>query len=174
MKTSPITILTCLVLASAVTAVRAQNLVVNGDFSSGKTTPWKIFSTQGEQEPGEPQLVDNAVTISLPEASVKSWARMMAQDVILESNTAYVLNFEAATESTAGLEITALLDPKDHGEHYGLRRRLTLSADWQPYSIKFTTKTIDPANPPVLKFHFGLLNENVSFRNIELKPASGS
>ena len=145
----------------------SQNLLKNPSFETGDKKPWII---QGKL-PSEVFIENGELTVLINEASdTRSDRMLMQKDLALESNTRYILRFDAKSAAADGGQIKVTIVPSvDYkAGHYGLMKDETLTAEWTSHEFQFRTKEISPTDPACLKIHLGELNQSVSFRNFLL------
>jgi hypothetical protein len=148
----------------------SQNLLKNPSFEAGNQKPWLVHS----QLPSEIFIENGELTVLINQASDTQSARMLLQkDLPLESNTKYILRFDAKSTASNGgqMKVTIVPSIDFKAGHYGLMKDEPLKADWASHAIQFRTKEISPSDPACLKIHLGGLNGNTSFRNFFLEKA---
>ncbi len=87
----------------------------------------------------------------------------------MKSATKYKLTFDAKAADIESDMVITVARSKDWSKgHYGLFKKVKFTKEWQAHTTYFTTKQIDEGNAPTLKFHYGLLKGEISFRNVKL------
>lgn len=165
--------ITAIALTCAIQLTHAEvanaNMIKNGDFSAKGVKPWKIFALKGITKPTF-KVADGVVTIVSAQKSEKFASEQLSQTLEgMKSTSKYKLTFDAKAADTESELLVTLARSKDWSKgHYGMFKKLKLSKEWETQTIYFTTKQIDEGNAPNLKFLYGLLKGEVSFRNVKL------
>lgn len=146
-----------------------SGLIRNGDFSVKGVKPWKIFATKGVTKPTF-KVADGVVTIVSAQSTEKAASEQMSQLVGgIESATKYKLVFDAKSADASNDMIVSLARSKEWSKgHYGMFKKMKLTSDWKTHTVYFTSKQIDEGNAAQVKFLFGLLKGEISFRNVKL------
>jgi hypothetical protein len=164
------TTITAAVIACTFQAAFAESeFIKNGDFSAKGVKPWKIYASKDMAKPTV-NVAEGAVTITSAQASKAMSHERMSQPVNgLKSSTKYKLSFDAKAADTQADLLVTLARSKDWSKgHYGIFKKLKLTNDWKTHTIYFTTKQLEEGHGPQLKFLFGLLKGEMSFRNVKI------
>jgi arylsulfatase A-like enzyme len=160
------------ILIPAVSALAAvtlgQNVLLNPAFEGGGIKPWKVQGKIATQA----AAADGVLQLTMTEASdIASQRMLVQQDLVMESNTKYLLQFDARTEggNGGGIKVSVVPSKDFKAGHYGLMRDEKPGAEWKTYEYPFKTKEIKSDDPACLKIHLGLLNGNLYFKNFVLK-----
>ncbi len=167
-------ILSTICVIAALTGVAwGEQLLTNGDFATGDLKPWKLYTKKGLSEaPGT--VADGVLTVAIDAGTPQMHERQLIQPVAIASGTKYLLSFDMKTASAGGEEIVLVITRTIDFEkgHYGLYRKFSPAMQWETKEFYFTTKEVDPADPPALKFNIGFLADDVAFRNLSLKATA--
>ena len=91
----------------------------------------------------------------------------------VKSDTKYKLVFDAkAEDDKAKMEVLLARSKEWSKGHYGMKKQFRLTNDWKTYTLNFKSSQIEKGNTPQLKFFFGFLKGEVSFRRIRLSEAT--
>lgn len=139
---------------SAVSAPLSDNLLKNGDFETGKTTNWSIF-TQGGRASLE--SVNNALAIQIDhEGIVEHGVQLYQEGFSLDSGCVYRMSFDIASDVPCTIEYRIQINSGDY--HPYSAQKIDLTPQMQTVTIDFTmTESSDPA--PRLAFNMGVMDD---------------
>jgi hypothetical protein len=113
---------------------RAQELVVNGEFSNGSEEPWKFVKGNWRNKFN---VVDQTAELSLGR---KANIQLYQNDIKVEENEEYTLSFKArSTTNGHGVDVYVM----EHNFPYanlGLGTRVNVDANWQEFTFNFVAK----------------------------------
>ncbi len=127
---------------SAVDSESGGNMLSNGDFSSGNTDSWFVFTSAGT---GTISVVDGEMEVDVVKSGVHDYSVQVYQDGFgLDLGCVYRITFDARSTLDRTFELRAQLNGGDY--HAYVSEILNLSAEMQSYSVEFTmSEESDPA-----------------------------
>jgi hypothetical protein len=165
------------ILIQTVSALAAmtlgQNVLLNPAFENGNIKPWKV---QGKIET-QTAAMDGVLHLTMPESSdTPSMRMLLQQDLEMESDTKYVLRFDARTDAPnqASMKVSIVPSENFQAGSYGLMRDEIPGEEWTTYEFKFKTKEINLDDPACLKIHLGLLKGNIYFKNFIIEKQTST
>ncbi len=172
---------TCLVMMAAATAVAANPLLRNADFSAGKDgwslelhnsakATWDVAGNRGSA-PSSVPADGNALCVSMSTVEAKPWDYQLIQSgIALKPDTSYVLSFWA--NSTKGQDIgLSIGEGQAPWNTAGLKQSAGLAPGWNYYSYTFKTNAL-AANNPRLVVNLGYDVGKLWITDFKLSPES--
>lgn len=152
--------------------VCANNLIQNGDFSSG-TSGWTVFTAKDTPK-GNTEVVEGVFKLTAPVAGTQSHVRQIITPVRIEPGKRYEIAFDARNNSSKASELVLVIGPKAtagaQAEHYGLWRKVPLTAEWASHKFNFKAKDESDPEQALLKVNMGFLEGVTEIRNVRLAP----
>lgn len=158
----------CLGLCTKVYAI--DNLILNGDFSTGVTEPWYI--NHKDDTAGKVDITSEGMEFTVEKANANPWELgINQQNLDLKDGVKYILSFEAKADSDESNTTRITIENQDPNWEKNLEEYIHLTNEFQSYTFEFT-KNVGMKNQ--IAFSLGY-SENVgrtfTYKNISLIEA---
>jgi len=140
---------------------KPQELVKNGDFSSGKTG-WSLWGATGS-------VVNKEYKITISDEGVNDWDVQLVQNGIpLIKGAVYVFQFDARSDSIRTIVADVAKSSGDYGSYSGGPKTCSLDTSMKHFEFKFTMKKASDLGARIT-FNCGLSTKSVILDNVSIR-----